>query len=530
MTSSYTESEQAQAGEPKPTIGELLRSAARAFGDQDYVVSDTGRLSYAEAEARSAAIAARLLAEGVGKGTRVGLFFTGGTDWVLWWLAATRIGALTAPLSTFYAPAELARVLRLADVDTLIGPPTILKTDTATRLEAALPGLADSPGGARLRLLGAPYLRRIVITGACDRAWATHWDSDETPGGAELVAAVEREVSPADLAVIVHTSGSTAEPKGVLHTHGTLVRQTSSWVAAVRHVTGVSGAPRVLCAMPFFWIGGILGTLGALHEQLALLVLPRLEAGAALDLLERERGNGVIGWPTFTEQLRGHPTFAGRDLRSAPTLFDGPADLSLVGSPDGVPSHRSMSETGGSFAFTDIRIAGADGREVAAGEVGELWVRGLGSMAGYNKRERSEVFDADGWFHSGDKVFRRAGDPRLFYMGRTTDMIKSAGSNISPLEVQAVIEGLGSVAQCVVLGVADAARGEAVCAVLVPATGGRLDLAALRAAAASQLSAYKVPTRWIVTSPDELPVLATGKPDRRTLRTRIEQGDFGAPA
>jgi acyl-CoA synthetase (AMP-forming)/AMP-acid ligase II len=556
VTSSYTASAGEQAsepgGEPKQTVGELLKSAARAFGDQDYVVSGTGRLSYAEAEARSGAIAARLLAEGVGKGTRVGLFFTGGTDWVLWWLAAARIGALTAPLSTFYAPAELARVLRLADVDTLIAPPAILKTETAARLEAALPGLAESgltgpgltgpgltgpgltgpglTGGSRLRLPAAPYLRRIVITGPCDRAWATHWDIDEDCGDAELLAAVEQEVSAADLAVIVHTSGSTAEPKGVLHTHGTLVRQTSGWVGAVRHVTGASGAPRVLCAMPFFWIGGILGALGALHEPLALLVLPRLEAGAALDLLERERGNGVIGWPTFTEQLRAHPTFAGRDLSSAPMLSGGPADLSLVGSPDGVPSHRSMSETGGSFAFTDIRIAGADGREVPAGEVGELWVRGVGSMAGYNKRERAEVFDADGWFHSGDRVYRRDGDPRLFYMGRTTDMIKSAGSNISPLEVQAVIEGLESVAQCVVLGVADPARGEAVCAVIVPTADGGLDLARLRAVAAEQLSAYKVPTRWIVTSPDELPVLATGKPDRRSLRDRIEQGEFGASA
>jgi acyl-CoA synthetase (AMP-forming)/AMP-acid ligase II len=523
--------------QPKRTIGELLKHAARSFGATDYVVTEQCRLSYADAEARSAAIAARLLAEGAGKGTRVGLFFTSGVDWVLWWLAATRIGALTVPLSTFYPPAELARVLRLADVDTLIAPTTVLKTQTADLFEAALPGLAAS-GNRALRLAGAPFLRRIVITQPCDRPWATQWNLDEAPGPgvggdgpdpAELLAAAEREVTPADLAVLIHTSGSTAEPKGVLHTHGTLVRQTSTWTAAVRAITGVPDPQRILGAMPFFWIGGILVVLGALHEQATLLILPRLDAGPALQLLERERGTGVIGWPTFTERLRAHPTFAHRDLRSAPMLLHGPADLAVLGSPDGVPVHRSMSETGGSFAFTDVRVAGPDGSEVPAGEVGELWIRGVGSMAGYNKRERSEIFDADGWYHTGDRVFRRPGDPRLYYMGRTTDMIKSAGSNISPLEVQAVIEGLPNVAQCVVLGVADPVRDEAVCAVVVPSadvgTHG-LDVAELRAATAEKLSAYKVPTQWIVTTPDELPLLATSKPDRRTLRTLIERGEL----
>ncbi|MDT0478385.1 AMP-binding protein, partial [Streptomyces sp. DSM 41014] len=82
----------------------------------------------------------------------------------------------------------------------------------------------------------------------------------------EILAAAEAEVSPADLAIMVHTSGSTADPKGVLHTHGTLVRQTSTWPAAIRAVTGSQDRSRILCAMPFFWIGGLLAVTGALHE------------------------------------------------------------------------------------------------------------------------------------------------------------------------------------------------------------------------------------------------------------------------
>lgn len=99
---------------------------------------------------------------------------------------------------------------------------------------------------------------------------------------------------------MVHTSGSTADPKGVLHTHGTLVRQTSTWPAAMRSVSGVAGAQRILCAMPFFWVGGVLAVTGALHEPVTVLVLPRLDAGAALERIERERATALIDWPTFT--------------------------------------------------------------------------------------------------------------------------------------------------------------------------------------------------------------------------------------
>lgn len=145
-------------------------------------------------------------------------------------------------------------------------------------------------------------------------------------------------------------------------------------------------------------------------------------------------------------------------------------------------------------------------------------------MAGYNKRERSETFDADGWYHTGDKVYRRDGDPRLFYVGRTTDLIKAAGANVSPLEVEAVIAASADVAQCVVVGIDDPQRGEEVCAVVVPTAD--LDLAALAAHTREQLSAYKVPTRWVLTDSERIPTLASGKFDRKTLRQLIVDGEI----
>jgi len=500
------------------TIPTLLHRAARDFGTDAYVVTPQDRLDYRAADTRSGEAARWLLGHGVGKGTRVGLFFPNGIDWITWWLAASRIGALVVPLSTLYTPAEIAKVLRLADIATLVAPARVLTHEVADKLEAALPGLADATS-PRLALSAAPYLRSVVLTGEHDRRWATPV-RPEAAVSQDILAAVQREVSPADPAIMVHTSGSTAAPKGVVHTHGTLVRQTSTWPAAIHAVTGQPTSPRILCAMPFFWIGGVLAAMGALHDSLALLVLDRLDPGTALDLIERERATGIVGWPAFTQKLRDHPSFADRDLSSAPMLRDGPVDIAMTDVPDGFPVHRTMSETAGGFVHTEMKIVDEHGNPVRAGEVGELLVRGIGVMAGYNKRERWETFDADGWYHTGDRVYRREGDPRLFYVGRSSELIKSAGANVSPLEVEAVLGGFDDVAQCVVVGVEHPERGEQVCAVLVPAAT-EIDVSALERRAREQLSSYKVPTRWIVVSADQIPTLASGKLDRKSLRSWV---------
>ncbi len=154
------------------SIPELLR-IRRAEPDGEFLVTDSERLTFAEADTASLALADALLASGVGKGTRVGILFPNCAPWLISWLAAARIGALTVPLSTFAPGAELGRLLRHTDVQVLLMGQSIAGRDLVERIEDAVPGLTD--GRAGIAAPAVPYLRRIHVWPDCDRSWATPW-------------------------------------------------------------------------------------------------------------------------------------------------------------------------------------------------------------------------------------------------------------------------------------------------------------------------------------------------------------------
>ena len=508
----------------RATIGASLRRAARLYGDRDFIVLPDRRLTFADAEHLSAALARRMLAAGIGKGTRVGLFYTYSTEWVVAWLAASRIGALVMPFSTIYAPGELATVLRLGDVSVLLLGPTVLGRDMAGFLEQALPALADAES-PELLLPDAPYLRSVWFTGPTDRRWARTVPIDEagTSPGDRLLEAVEEQVVPADLATVVYTSGSSALPKGVVHTHGSIVRTTVPF-AAMR----AGNQAVVFCGFPFFWIGGFLVLGGALHAGLTVCCLERFEPEAALDMVERERCGTVLAWPSLIQSMRTHPTRPGRDLSHCPILVTGPSDVALIGSPiPGTPAHRGMSETVGNWNGVERRIIEPEsGEELPEGQEGELVIRGYGVTQGYYKKEREEVFDPDGWLHTGDRCVMVSDRP--YFVGRYYEMIKTQGANVSPREVELALESLPDVAHALVFGLPHPDMEEEVTAVLVAAPGTVLDPAAVRSAARKLLSSYKVPTRIeVLASEADIPWLASGKPDKLRLRRRLT-GESGA--
>jgi acyl-CoA synthetase (AMP-forming)/AMP-acid ligase II len=511
----------------RPTVGDALHHAVAHWPGHDFIVTPDRRMTYGQAETDSARLAQRMLAAGMGKGTRVGLYLPYGQDWVVAWLAASRIGALVMPLATTYRPAEIRKVLRIGDIDTLLTARVVLGHDMQDMLEASVPGLADALG-PRLFLPETPFLRSVWVIGDPDRAWATQLDlraeldPDADPAVTDdVLRAIESEVVPADLAQVTYTSGSSADPKGVVHTHGTVMRATAA-LAALQTADGAP--PRVFCAFPFFWIGGTLILGAALHSGATVLVTERFDPGAALDLIEQAQATHVLGWPTLLQAMRDHPSFAGRTLPDIPGLTVGPADVALMASPvPGIPAHRGMSETVGNIASVAYRVVDPEtGHDVPEGDEGELWVRGYGLMHGYYKRERADVFDADGWFHTGDRVFLH--DGRAWFVGRTTEMVKSRGANVAPREVELFLEEeFDEVLYAFVLGLPHPEFGEQVAAVLVPAHGRTLDPDDIARRAREQISSYKVPTRIDVWDEPEVPWLGSGKPDKRAIRERLEE-------
>ena len=503
----------------RPTLPELLRQACARFADDDFVVMPDRRVSFAEAERASAWIAKRMLTAGIGKGTRVGIILPTGIDWLLAWLAAGRIGALAMLFPSTYRPAELRRALRISDTALLFAAPAMLGKDYEAFLEQAIPSLREHQHGP-LRDPEVPFLRSIWLMGGSDRAWATTIDPADTTGDLvtdDLLAAVESEVSPADPLLVIYTSGSSADPKAVVHTQGATIRkvQAEYGMALPASVPG-----RTFCAMPFFWVGGPQDLLGALHSGAAVVTQERFDLHEALELLERERCTSIAGWGGLIEQILADPSAADRDLSALTTS----TSRLLTYSSKGDPANFGMTETFGPHfnrTWFDYQVVDPDTGEVLPdGEIGEFCVRGFGLMAGRYKLEREEVFDRDGWYHTGDRGYLE--DGQIWFKGRYSEIVKAGGANVSPLEVEQVLVSFPDVAQAFVLGIVNPVGGETVAAVMVPAPGAVLDPEDLRKRANAELSGYKVPRRWLVIAEDEVPRLGSGKPDKLTLRERFD--------
>jgi acyl-CoA synthetase (AMP-forming)/AMP-acid ligase II len=501
----------------------VVRRAAATFGDDDYVVMLERRISFGDAERASRRLAKELLAAGVGKGTRVGIHMPTGPEWAVAFIAVTRIGALAMPYSTLYRPAELRNAMRIGDVAVLLASPTMLGKDHEAFLEDAIPGLSSAPAG-RLRIPQLPYLRSVRLLGPTDRSWAE--ESEITPRDAgdaidgiddALLEVVEAEVTPADPMVVVFTSGTTADPKGVVHTQGGVVRKTAPMVG---HGLDTTFPGRVLSINPFFWIGGVQQVMGALQSGAAILTLERLEAEAALTLAKREGATSFNGNALRLQSLFGSPTPPGIDtLRPLPKRpWEGPH--SSTGEP---PTPFGMTETFGPWSGIeefDVRVVDPEtGDDLPTGEVGEYWVRGYALMAGLYKREREETFTPDGYYRTGDLGYAEFG--QVYFKSRLNEMIKIKAANVAPAEVEAALTSRPDVRVAVVVGLAHEEWGQEVAAAIVPADGHTIDVDALKAELRTQISPYKVPTRLVVMREEELPYLATSKVDKRAVAAML---------
>jgi acyl-coenzyme A synthetase/AMP-(fatty) acid ligase len=529
----------------EPTAAGLIRSQAARHGDTPLVVLDERRLSYAEVEEQSAELARGLLAVGVGKGSRVGLLAPNSPDWIIGWLAATRIGAVAVLLNTYLKTRELDWVLRHSDIATLLTVDRHLGHDYLARIEEIAPTLADHRGDGPLLVPPLPFLRSVHVWGETDRPWARSIDELRTGAGAvgrEMLAAAEAEVVPADPMVVVYSSGSTAEPKAALHSQGAVVRHAHNLWQFRDLVAG----DVIYTPMPLFWIGGLSFTLvAALHAGATLVFEERFDPGATLDLLERERVTIAIGWPHMSKALTEHPSFPERDLAVKGGSFDAllpedqrPADPSLrvnsLGMTEtcgphllGVMGCELPESKRGSFGrsapgLEHKVVDPVTGDELPPGRLGELWVRGYSVMLGLHRHERGEVFTVDGWYPTGDGGWFDE-DGHFFFKGRLGEQIKTSGMNVTPREVELVIEEMDEVMHAIVLGIPHPEREQDVAAAVVLRPGRHLEAGEVSARVKAELSSYKVP-RHVATfaDQDELPWLDSGKIDRRGVQTLLE--------
>jgi long-chain acyl-CoA synthetase len=525
------------------TIRELLLGMRR-YEAREYLLYEGERLTYGEAFERVCTLATRLRDElGIRKGDRVAIAMRNYPEWVIAFWATTSLGAIAVPLNAWWTGEELAYGL----------------SDSGSRVL-----IADADRAERVRPhRDALPLEHVIVTRPRELADGERdWDAllgpllgPEARRARELPA---ESLAPDDDATIFYTSGTTGSPKGALGTHRNLCTNVgSAGFVRARAVMRKGGAPLaagegpqpvVLLSVPLFHVTGCHSTL-AFNTFIGgkIVLMYKWSPERALELIERERVTSFGGVPSMAWQVLESPELAKRDVSSitgvnyggapsAPELVRKLAQAFPAASPyngygltetsalattnTGVDYQRKPDSAGPPLPVCDIRIVGEDGRDVAPGEIGELWIRGPNVVKGYwNKPEATAASFTDGFLHTGDVV--RVDDEGFVYLlDRAKDMVIRGGENVYCVEVENVLYQHPDVVDAAVVGVPHRILGEEVVAAVQVSAGATTDEAALRAYAAQHLAGFKVPVR-IDLRHEPLPRNANGKILKRTLRDEL---------
>lgn len=513
------------------TFPELLGELASSLPDLDAVVGLDGRATFAQLAEQVAALSDGLRALGVGPGERVGVLLPNGLRWVVSTFAAHAAGASVVPINTWYRRRELEHVLTRSTIRALIADRAIFGHDFEADLrQLGRLGPADRYCGTMFWPRGAPNPEGIDAAVGIDAA-------------AVLADSPAREESEA---LLLFTSGSTAEPKAVPLLHGCLLHNAFQ-IGERQHLTV---GDRLWSASPLFFAYGCANAVpAALTHGAALCLQERFVPDEALAFIEAERCTVYYGLSPITRGLVSSPALGRHDISSLRTGTTGmaPSDKRLAIETLGISQvcsvygltegygHSTMTdaldplevklETQGTVLPTqELRIVGDDGTVLASGGVGEVQIKGC-VTAGYFNAERlnAETYTSDGWFRTGDLAFLDD-DARLHFVGRIKELMKVNGINISPAEVEAVIAEHPDVAQVFVFGLTDPGGDEAIGCVVV-----RNDDDVDDASFADELArwmrertaSYKVPQHLRLLRNDELPLTTTGKVSKRLLQERF---------
>ena len=537
------------------TIGDWWRALVDDNRDAE-MLRDNGRtLRFDDIDRLSEGVARGLIANGAGKGSRVGILFPNRAEWLVAWLAVGRIGGIAVTLSTFFAPPELAYTLAHADISHLLSAREYLGHRYDQRLEAAVPALADADGAAPLALTQCPHLRGIWFDTPVEARWSAGGFADLIRDGQAsplstpaMLAAIEAAVSPADPALLMYTSGSTAAPKGVVHRQGSVVGKIA-YMAEINAIIPNEIAPgdRTLINMPLFWVGGFLSVLAGIQLGAIILFEDDHSPETMLRVIRESGATHVSGSEAVLRTITNVPGFEPDDLaqlkaQCTPQLafikqYGRPGHdhvtnslgmTETLGPHSGDPQFRLSVEAGaGTFGFAlegmEYRIVDPDsGAPLPADTPGELAVRGRWLMDGFYKRDRAEIFDADGFYRTGDHCTLTM-DGVLLFHGRLGGMIKTSGANVSAEEVERVLMEHPDILDVAVLGLPDPVREQIVVAVVVARDGSTLDAAAVRAWVKARLSAFKIPRHVLFRASDALPRTPSNKIRKPLLAGMVEE-------
>ncbi|MBV9512011.1 MAG: acyl--CoA ligase [Caulobacteraceae bacterium] len=552
-----------------PTAPNMLRHIAGLYGEREAMVRGASRLTFAGLERRSAVLARGMLASGLGKGSKVALWMPNAPEFVVYLMAAARIGAIVAPLSTLYQGPEVAWVLNHADIDALITADRYLNHDYLSRLEQAFPELARQTSDKRLALRAAPHLKTILTWGEGARPWAAPVEAALEAHAARrpdiddaFLAAVEANVTPADPVCMIHTSGSTAHPKGVVHGHGPLIRHTYQMGHAY---WGGGDGDRIVSIRPLFWVAGFSATLfHALHVGSCLITPNDNSPATLLDLIETEGATAVTGDEGWFRTLQEDPGLAAAGYEPYRISLDvmalarrGPEGAAYL-KPDGPgrkapPTHHSWERFARCFGMTEMlgghtslppdvllppdrpRYCGrgvpgevlvvvdpVTRQPLPPGEWGELLVAGYSMMLGLYKLERSEFLTEEGFYATGDLcMIDEAGF--LAFSSRLGEMLKIHGANVAPAEVELTLNALPQIERSAVVGVEPDGRETVLVAAVQMRPGFALDEAQLTADLRGQLSSFKVPKRYVALEAAEFPLTGSGKVKKSALKELMSQ-------
>jgi acyl-CoA synthetase (AMP-forming)/AMP-acid ligase II len=522
------------------SVPALLAASVERHGDQVAVVDGDTRMTWSDLQDRARTFGAALVAAGVGPADRVALWAPNSAEWIVAAHGLFLAGATLVPVNTRFKGAEAADILARSRAKVLVTVTDFLGTDYLALLRGTGVDLPD------LRTI--VVARGSVPTGGDGAPETLAWDdalARATDDGRAEVGRRSVALGPDDPSDILFTSGTTGQPKGVVMTHGRTLRVATDWVA----MTGLRAGDRYLMVNPYFHMFGLkAGILAATAAGATMLPEPVFDPGRVLERVAAEGVTVLPGAPTIYQTILDHPDRDDHDLSTLRVAVTGAADIPVTlierivdelpfptvvsgyGLTEaGTASATTPNDTARTIATTvgrarpgfEIRIVDGD-RDAATGETGEILLRGPSVMAGYldDPDATAEALSVDGWLRTGDLgTLDDAGNLRI--VGRKKDMFIVGGFNAYPAEIEGHLLRHPDVRQAAVIGVPDARLGEVGMAFVVTASGDPAVGPEILAWCRDEIANYKVPRAIEIV--EELPINATGKVEKNTLRERAAE-------